>query len=320
MSSSQSFFPWDFVRAQRDVVNPSNKGLFGYHFFDPFVEKIILSKMPKTLFEGDHLHILSGSEITVEWLEENIKGLDLFSTNSSYLVLQADQMSKKVKDFILEEMEDWGERYFILVFHGDLKYMEKLAKKNKGEFYKIEAPRFWEAQKLLQFLCEQTHIQLSYDIQSYIVEAIPNQAGDFIGALKTIALHFPKGQKMELKKVKEILHTQRLDQFVMASNFCERKWQKFYPSLIDGEFDFDTLRTFFAFMQGHLHKVADTSYTQGKSRLSKYDNQILAHAKMWKAGDLREEMRFFGELEILAKQKSHTLQTKLKERLISTYI
>lgn len=312
-----SLFPWELIQAYPNLLTKGKPGPYAFSCYDPYLEKIFLSSIPKTFLEGESWKVLAGPEITVNWLEDNLKTLDFFTNSQSYKVLLSEQMSPKVKEFLLTEDIDWGDRYFLLTFQKEDKFFEKL--KKKVPTLKVKEPRFWEMGKLLKFLCEQTGVGLSYDIQNYLLEVIPNEPGDLIIALKKLALLGRNPKDLKLVDIKDMLSKERIDQFELARLWGEKKNQRLYELLIELSHDVDGMMSFFRFIQGHIIKLSDTSYMQGKSKPSKYDRQVEATSRLWSQADLRDELRFFGECEILAKSRSSNLIQQLRLKKISCY-
>ena len=312
-----SLFPWELIQAHPNLLTKGAPGPYAFSCYDPYLEKIFLSTIPKSFLEEENWKVLAGPEVTVGWLEDNLATLDFFSNSQSYKVLLSEQMSPKVKEFLLNENIDWGDRYFLLTFQKEDKFFEKL--KKKVTTLKVKEPRFWETGKLLKFLCEQTGVSLSYEVQNYLLEAIPNEPGEFIVALKKLALLGRNPRDLKLVDVKEMLSQERINQFELARLWGEKKNQDFYKLLVELSHDIDGIMLFFRFMQGHIIKMCDTSYMRGKSKPSKYDRQIEATSALWTHADLRDELRFFGECEILAKSRSSKLVQQLRLKKVSCY-
>lgn len=154
-----NFYFWDFVKNVKSVVDDKITGFYVLMCYDVFIEKILLSKIDKSKTK---FTIFSGIELTVDWLENNVNTMDFFSENDSYIVILADQMNKKVKEFIAEGKLDLFSRYFLLCFNSDTKYFDSLKKNLEGQYYKVDPLRFWEGQKLLQFLANEMNIRLNY--------------------------------------------------------------------------------------------------------------------------------------------------------------
>lgn len=312
-----SFFPWEFSQNFPELIISNEPGLYGFSCYDPYLERIFMGSLPKNIQGG--FKVLSGSEVTRTWLENNLKTLDLFAENQSYKVLMASEMNPEAEDFLLNEKIDWDQRFFILSFIGESKFFDKLKKKKELRTLKVKAPRFWEAGKLLKFLCEQTGVLLTYEVQNYILEAVENEPGELLAALKRLALLGKDPKRLSLGEVKNELSQERLDQFELAKVWGEKKEAEFYKSLLNVSSDFESMRFFFNFMQGHTLKMIDPSYMRTKDRLSKYDRQIESHAKLWQRDDLKSALRDFAEFEILAKSRSEDLNLLFKSKIISSY-
>ncbi len=312
---SFKYFPWEIFKNHPHIVDLKRPGLYGICCYDPFVEKIIINSIPRKKL-GAELAIVAGSEISRDWLEVNLRESDLFSGQRAFLVLQADEIGKQAQKFLIEEDWDWGQRFFIMAFRPESQFFDLLEEKQTGDFFKVEAPRFWEGAKLLRFLCEKTNVVISPLVQNYLLDSVPNTAGDLIHALKILALHFPQTSQITVVQAQSVISPQRLDQFELASIFGRREFKKFFKILINTDLDFDAQRSFFSFMQGHLCKLADPSYIQKKRKPSQYDRKILTQSGRFNLGELREYMHFFGRLEILSKQKSPYLINILRQKFM----
>lgn len=317
--SSNSLLPWEFVQAYPFLVNKERPGLYGFSCYDPFLEKIFLSTIPTSILEGGSWKVLAGPEVTVSWLEDNLTTLDFFSTAQSYKILLSEDIPAKAKDFLLNEDIDWDKRYFLLTFGKEDKFFDALKKKKEATILKVKEPPFWDMPKLVKFLCEHTGVNLSFRLQNYLLEIVPNEPGPLIVALKKLTLLGGGPQSLTPEKVLEILGQERLNKFELARLWSEKKHSDFYKSLLALVHDTNSLREFFAFLQGHILKMVDTSYIQDKARPSKYDRQIESSSRMWSQADLRDELKFFGHCEILTKTRSADLTNTLRLKLIESY-
>lgn len=314
-----SFFPWEFINNYPHLLDEKKKGLYAFSCYDPYLEKIFLNTIPESFLDEGKWKILSPEELTISWIENNISTQDFFSNDQSVKVLMAQNIGADVQEYILKEDIDWGNKFFLLLFNKENKFFEKLKKKKVAHVLKIKEPRFWEMGNLLKFLCDQTGIRVSYDVQNLILETITNQPKEFILALKDLALLGGDPSKLSRQDAKRIISKNKLDQFELAKFWGQKKTKSFYENLLPLEGDFDSLGQIFRFMQSHAAKMVDPSYSQEKAKLSQYDKQIQSHSRLWTEGELREELRFFGECEIEAKSKSSLLIHKLRSRLIDSY-
>lgn len=314
-----SFFPWEFINNFPHLVKEGDFGLYSFSCFDPYIEKIFLSTVPSSYLNNEGWKVLSGEDFTAQWIENNLATLDFFSNEQSIKVLNAQNISADAQELLLQNDIEWGSRYCLLIFGKENKFYEKLKKKKVGHTMKIKEPRFWEMQKLLKFLCDQTGIRVHYDIQNFILESVPNQPKDFILALKNLALQGGDPTRLNIEQARKIISHTRLDQFDLARKWGEKKFKSFYEEVLNLQGDFDSMIQFFRFMQTHVTKMVDPSYVREKAKLSQYDKQIQAHSKIWTVGELRDELRFFGECEIEAKCRSVMLVHKIRTRLIQSF-
>ncbi|MCO4792127.1 MAG: hypothetical protein KC493_00330 [Bacteriovoracaceae bacterium] len=310
------WFPWEFFRNNPSVIDFSLKGVHAVSVFDPFIESLVNHKLKK----AGEFKIALGSEVDSSWIESKLSTMDLFSMgdNDSWLILRPEDMSKPLLERFIKGEITIDDRIFVMVFSSDNKIFDEMAKSNHINTLKMEVPRFWEQGKLLTFLGNEMGVQLNSEIQNYLLSAIPNTTQDFVHAIRTLRLE-TQGSSLTLEKVKYLISESRLDQFALASEFGKRNRKQFFKTLTRLEMDFDSLRSLFGFMQGHLAKILDPGYIQKKSRASKYDKEIEMHSKLWKQDELVSDIHQFSELELLAKQKNPLLKNKIREIYLGQY-
>lgn len=308
---------WDFVKKLPNIIDMSEPGIYGFSFFDPFIQKIVIDKLPTELTMSEDFHVVHAVDLTVEWFENNFQTLSLFGTSDSYLVIESQSLSTNVKEYLEETSFDLTDRFLIFVSKNDAKGFPKLEKMTGGSFHQIDAPKFWEGANLLDFLSSEMKVELAYEVKGFLLKNLENNCFEFVNALNLIELHFDNGKTATLDKVKEVITSNKVDQFELAKLFCDKKRAMFYKSVLDHDLDFEGLRTLFSFMQGHLFKMLDPSYVQEKRKPSKYDKEIEAVSRSWNKSDVLEELRIFGELEVLAKSKSIKLKDELRLKCLS---
>lgn len=311
------WLPWDALENSAYDLGGSN-GVFGFFFYDHFIEKIFLEKIFQSLKDSDvEKKVVLGNEISFAWLEENAAPLTLFGGNEVYIVLLADQMPLEVKKALTAGAFDFSSSSFIFCFNKDLKLFNQLVKNLDGSYVQLLAPRFWEGSKYLNFLLNVFKISLPYDVQNYLLESVENDSATLINVLKSIRLQFPDPSRLRLSEVKDLISPSKLDNFALASQFGKKRRDLFYKKLIEVEPDFESLRSFFAFMQGHLFKLLDPGYVNNKARMSRYDKEIVAHSKLWDKDDLSKSIRKFARYETEAKKKNWFLYERLRKDYFS---
>ncbi len=306
-----NFSPWDFIKSNPDVRPSNSEGIFAINSCDPYVEKIIIDRLEQSSFNGNLIPIL-GTDLTIDWIENNLLSLGLFGGGDSYLVLHAEDISAKVKDYMISNSLAVEGRYLVLCFSKGSRLFDTLSKKLDGEYINITAPKFWEGRKLLDFLSEELKVRLPYNVSNYLLEAVQtDDSSELYHCLNLIKLHF-EDRPIDLDKVKGLIATSKLDNFKFATLFGQKKFAQFWKELDAIELTFEQLRTFFSFMAGHLYKMFDPSYSSKKGRLTKYDQEILALSKRWDKEELQEKIRQFSELEVLAKSKDSSIFQKIR--------
>ena len=315
-----SFFPWEFKNNFPTLLKEGVFGPYALSCYDPFLEKIFLNSIPSHFLEDGKWVVLNPDEVTVDWLEDNLNSFDFFSSSQSYKVLMSENLSPTVQEYLLEKDLDWGNRYFLMSFQKENKFFDKLKKKAEVQSYKIKSPNFWDYDKLMKFLCEQMSIPLSFQVQRFLVETIPSEAAEYVHVLKQIALLGIPLKQVTVEHVKKEIHDHKFDNFLLARLWGSKRHEEFFKRLLPFSHDQVEMIKFFSFLQSHILKMCDLSYIEAKkTKPSKYDKEIEVHSKMWTGAELRDELRFFGQCEILAKQKSKELTQNLRLRLIDAY-
>ena len=300
--------PWDFLRQYEGLPK---EGAQGFYCFDFYLQRLLLSKMGV----GD-FSVLWGEEVSFDWFRDNILHATLFSDGGSYLVYDSERLGAEIKEAILEH-QHWEGRTMMLCFSKKSDFFDKLSKVAGAKCSHIEAPRFWEGGRLLDFLCEQMRLPLGRDVKNYLLEATSHSVSDFVQVLKFLSLNAPEGGELSRGEVERLVESRELNPFHLAELLASKKFAEFYRELVEKRVDFDTYRSTFSFMQTHLLKLGDPSYTQKKSRLSQYDREILARSKDWSKDEVCLQLRRMGEWEICAKRRDPFLLVRLRCSLVS---
>ncbi|MEX1099439.1 MAG: hypothetical protein WEB87_03365, partial [Bacteriovoracaceae bacterium] len=275
---------WDFFKANPRSVSPERKGIYAVSSFDPIAMKLFKDKIPKTDLEEGKLTILMGKELTVEWIEQNLQTMGLFGNKESYLVHFAQDLAKDVQEKFLSEDLIMDERYFILSFDAPTDFFKALSEKEEVCSIEIQAPMFWENRELLEFFSAQTGVFLDYQASQLLQESVEATCSNYLNILERLKVNFGS-EAVSAEKLSQVLTKEKLDQFLLAEMFSNKKFPNFYKGLLSVATENSALRLFFSFMQKHMGKVCDPSYLDSKKKLSKYDRQILSCSKIWRKAD-----------------------------------
>lgn len=312
---------WDFSKSREFAFNEDSPSVIAFSSFDPIAFKFVKEKINYNLFSESKLHVISGREVTLSWIEDNYKSLGLFGNNESFLIQHAEEIPAECRDeffnldnFILEN------RFLILNFNKEEKLFKKFLKMDMVETHQIQAPAFWENNNLLSYLCDEMKVLLGYEAKSLILERVPSTILDYHNILSQICINFPGKLNISASDILSLLGDSKIDNFEFATLFGNKKINVFYKKIIDLQCDHNELRGIFYFLQSHLIKVYDPSYLEEKNKHSKYDKQILQQTNLWKKSDLKRAINYFGELEILAKKKDSFLHSKLRKDFLRTII
>ncbi len=301
---------WDFFSSfQKDYLSSYN-GVLALNSFDPLCLKLMKDFLIRGS-AGRTIHHKLASEVSRNWIEEEFQTLSLFGGSDCFFIHQAQDLKAEMLDLLAKlELSD---RFIILSYEADGVSWKKIIKDGAINTLVIEPPRFWELNKLLDFVANYLRLPLSYDAKAWILDALENNLSVFYNTCTVLKLNLPEAKEVSVADVKNLFTLDKLDQFAMASLFTRKKFSDFFDRLVKLEGDFDKMRGFFNFMQGHLIKLADTSYLSQKPRLTQYDKDLQSTGKLWKTEEIILEIERFNQWEIRSKKKDNFLWNDLRQ-------
>lgn len=309
---------WDFFNSYPMNSWQEAEGIFVLQTFDSQSLRLVKDSLMAQAGDKIFLHKV-GEDLTVEWLENEFQGLSLFGPGESYIIHRPETIPAASLEYMLSDRFDVSGRLVALCYDQDSAGLKKLVKKVGVTYCQVEAPRFWETQKLLDFICFYFKIPLSFESKQYLLESLEGSFDILYQAAQAIKISFPEQKEISLSQTEEIVSREKLDQFLLAQIFGKKKMVEFFERILELKLEFDQMRFFFGFMQSHLIKIADTSYLTGKARLSNYDKDILNAAKIWKQDELMRWIARFSQWEILAKKKDDTLDGQIKQSYLYSF-
>lgn len=307
---------WDFFSSNNRDLLKNFEGILALNTFDPICLKMVKDYLTRGM-DDKVLHFKMASEVTKSWIEEEFQTLSLFGNSESFFIHQAHDLPSDILD-MLSNTEVTG-RFVLLSFENEQNAWKRIVKDGKISTLVIESPRFWEFNKLLDFVCNYLRLPLSYESKNWILDAMENDLGTFYNICSLIKINHPDSKEVGINEVKDLLTLEKLDQFQMASLLGRKKHKEFFEKLIALEGDFDKMRGFFMFMQSHLVKMADTSYLAQKPRLTNYDKDLQNTSKLWKPSEIVAEIERFNRWELLSKKKDSLLWHEIKEAHLRSF-
>lgn len=281
--------------------------------FDPLALRLMKDHLLLGVDKGSRPILLDGPELKLEWLEEQFLMLGLFGNSESYVINRPDEASAAVKEFLLRDDLLLEGRVLAFALQSESSWAKKLLKQPNVSHVQIEAPRFWETAKLVDFLCSHHALPLRHDAKAYLLQSVEPEFMPLYDACRLIKLNYPSASEVTLAQVQEVVGVDRLDQFALATEMGKKAWKPFFNRLLEVEYDPTRLIQVFAFLQGHLLRLADPSYLQSKARLSQYDKEIQALGKIWRPREVRETLKRLQSWEIAAKSKDPLLVSWLRQ-------
>ncbi len=306
---------WDFFQSYPKGSFNDLKGKIVLQAFEPLALRLMKDHLLAGVEEKPK-H-LAGSDITLSWLEDEFQSLGLFGNTTSYIINNPDDMNQACKDFLLRDDLILDERRLAFAFYSDSPYLKKIMKTTVASVV-LEAPRFWEMEKLIDFLSRFFRLPLDFEAKKLITQAVEHELSSLYDVFRLIKLNYPEKTSIGLNDVKELIDQERLDQFALATDLAKKKYSAFFDRLLSVSFDFDRLRFILSFLQGHFVRVADPSYLDGKARLSQYDKEILALARGWQLEEVKQLLLLLQAWEMDCKMKNSNLQTELRQAYLQS--
>jgi len=274
---------------------------------DPYLERLFLFRLKRDWSINNSRSLLT-AELNDEWWEDFATPTLFQSELLPTLFFTSESALTKLKSILLRR--DFPD--VLLLFSLEEGMLAKVTPPEGALQIKVFPARFWEGDRLLQFLSAEMRFPLTNQFQDFILETIPHTTQDFVEAIKIIRqLNLGQG-RYSTSELKGMLGMKRFDRFNLSSLLSRQKWLEFYSTLLNSELDFEESTSLFAFLEGHLLKLATPQALREKKKLSKYDREILDCAPLWSSLKIRDFLLRLGKWSMLAKSKSFKLKEELR--------
>ncbi len=304
--------PWDFFSKFPTTIEVDKPGLYAFLITDPYLERILLDRIPK---EKVTRSLYSGIDITREFVEDHLINLSFFSELDHIHVINAENINVEILSMFTDHSSDLGERFIIFNFTKTSKAFNEFCKNKNVTAFELEEVKFWEGPKLWQFCQKVRNVTYAAEISRYILENLEHNFESFLWAIDTMELNFEKGS-VRLDELKVLIKKERWDFFTLVDLFHQSPKKFFEELLKKDDLDFEWLRSLFAFMEGHLAKVLSPEEIKMKSKPSKYDLALLAMSENWTHAQIVASIKFFSECEIMAKSNDQLLLNTLRMKIL----
>lgn len=307
MLSKVKIWEMNFNKVGLDL---SKSGLLPFVVSDPYLERILKDKIPRN---NNEMRIFIGNEINQNFIDENFLNLSLFSESSHYLILNAELISNDILQKMFKELSEYQDSNIFLFFSKTPKAIADILKKSEINCWEIEEFKFWDAPKLLQFLAKELKIKLDPTSTKFLLENVEHSVEAFYTSLNIIKLNFET--EIDLNKLKGLINKDRYDFFELLDVYHENR-RKFYYSLDKKLIDFEWMREFSVSMQAHLFKLLNPAEISKKEKLSKYDTNIIRWSELESRLEMKSELMFFHEVEMLAKSNDLGIKEKIRIKML----
>ncbi len=288
---------------------------------DDYEEKLLVDFL-SIKFPGTQK--IFGPDLTVNLAEQKFLTRDLFESECQVIVFNAHKIPKNTQVFLAENWNNISAQKIFFIFAAEGELLKALKKVDTVNLLQIESPAFFEFDQMLGFLLKKSGYYLAPDVLAYVLELLPSETSHLWAFVELLKTEFPNDLssllKIERQQIEPLLTVQKLDQFYFASLLSQKKLYKFYRELSSLELEVDIWRRALPFLSSHLRKLYNPSYTRKKSKLTRYDREILSCSKLWNEKDLMKEMNFLAQLELAAKIKPTKLEGLIRSRYFNEII
>ena len=306
---------WDFFRNISHHI-----GKESLHFFickDNFILQEIKNQLKDYWPNPNELKLVFGEEINTQWWEDNFLSLSLFGNTESYIIQDAAALKLELLDILKRDDLFLQDRKVFFLFSQETELCKKLLKNENINIHILEEAKHWEGRELLNFWCSQFNLTLSYQAKERILVLLNHESAEFINLLKVLEINYADRKEISLTELEAVITPSRYNKFELAELFCSRKFKDFYQKMVDLRLDKKEIEDLAYFMQGHLIKLLDPSAIAGKNYLSKYDKNIMAHARLWSDQKLQNAMIYFEEIIVRIRQQDTFLDFEFKTKLLA---
>jgi DNA polymerase III delta subunit len=314
------FFPWDFRVHRPQILKNDDRGIISFMSLDPMLEGFFLNRLKAEFkLSGVHAHFMIGTDLSRDWIRENLQGSSLFFAHEPVVILCGETMSVDSKDALAQASQALSDRVVLLCSSKKNMALDERLKPHIAQELVLNLPPPWEMPKLLDYLADEFGYALAPKVKAYLLEAIEPTIALYCEAINRLKLDSPDPRALTIERAKDLIALKRVDSFEWAARFA-RKDVSFFHELLDRDPDYVELQLFFRFMQNYFLKMLDPSYLNKKKAPSKFDREIMAFKNQWKEPEIKRALHFFAELEILAKQKHPRLEARLRVEQLQRYL
>lgn len=303
--------PWDFTPKYPKTIPSSKDGLYVYLSTDPYIEGILTRNLPK---KEMGFRCYTGSDITRDFIEEHFSNLSFFAQSENFYIINAEMIPLQNTALFIEKIKEISNQQVALFFNKSNKFFLELTKHSDVVAFTLEAPKFWDGPKMLQFAIKEKGLVLKADVVRFLLENVEHTFESFFGALDLIKVSFEL-PNIDLDNLKLLITRERFDFFELVDLYFVKP-KKFYEIILSNELDFEWLRSTASSMQGHLVKLLFPAEIKAKEKLSKYDQTIIYQSEKLSRSFIQKDLQFFSDLEVLAKSRDQFILDLLRRKAI----
>ena len=194
---------WDISFEQIDIsLYPVIAVKTNNAFFGKIIKEMLSPSLPE-------LETFLGNEVTEDWVQRELKTLDLFGGTSSYFIHFADSILKQNA----EELKNLDElilenRKLYLNFEGDHLLFRAWSKVDNCLTIQIDSVNFWEFDKLTSFLIKHFSLRLTPMQLNKVKTELPEEVDTFFNFFNQLNVLSQNGEVSD-RDIDSILTNQK---------------------------------------------------------------------------------------------------------------
>lgn len=301
---SKQFDLWELLQFKQDLqsLSVSIQVLLPEAGITSYVKNLVQSALG-----ADKTETFVGQHLPVDWAIEKVYSLSLFGNTPYLIVTGAEKISAQEFNAIDSDQLNQASSSLILITQKELKF-----KNADIKTVKLKAPKFWEWQKVIQFLASENQLKLGAGVDDLIEKVETPSFSKIHAMIKRLELFYPE-EIITREKFTALYPLSALDRFALADLLNQKKMTKLWGLMDKSQAGSHELREVVSFLMGHLLKIYDPAYTQDKKQLSQYDRKILSAHNVWQVNEIESVLEKFRELEQACKLKQLNYQKLLKQ-------
>lgn len=318
---------WNFLKAYPEVTLGGEQLSLGITWLSvpgPFYDVLLRARWHER-HPGIETIKMSGQSLRAEWLQETYLMPSLFDSPKVLEIYQAQDISADAREMLAQLSQNTDFPGALLVADATGTVRNKSSKGKKKEQTPLHLAfdativeqKYWEMNDFVSQLAREWKIPLTSKQINAIVEESAGEVELIFSLLRSFStLSEDDVRNLSESDIKLYKQGGNVDKFQLASWWGEKKWDKLADFLGDETLPLGEERALISFIRAHLLKFPDIWDGFAPAPTNQFQRNLFQQAQNWRVEEWENEIYQLGEMEILAKQKSPLLWSRLRQRVL----